>query len=151
MGEGQRERETQNPKRAPGSELAAQSPMWGSNPRAARSLPEPKPGTQPRSPPPRAPLSQNFHYGLTKIRVTPTFSVTKGAVKWVLCLHPSVGSCDAHGTPQFPFLAAPCPGRLGHSGWVWSTELLPGIRDPDFKDSREQSGHLAELDPFHAH
>ena len=32
MGEGQRERETQNPKQAPGSELSAQSPMWGSNP-----------------------------------------------------------------------------------------------------------------------
>ena len=28
---GQRERETQNPKQAPGSELSAQSPMWGSN------------------------------------------------------------------------------------------------------------------------
>ena len=33
MGEGQRERErkTQNLKQAPGSELSAQSPMWGSN------------------------------------------------------------------------------------------------------------------------
>ena len=31
-GEGQRERETQNPKQAPGSELSAQSPMRGSNP-----------------------------------------------------------------------------------------------------------------------
>ena len=31
-GEGQRERETQNPKRAPGSELSAQSPTRGSNP-----------------------------------------------------------------------------------------------------------------------
>ena len=28
-GEGQREGETQNPKWAPGSELSAQSPMWG--------------------------------------------------------------------------------------------------------------------------
>ena len=44
MGKGQREREreraragagerdTQNPKQAPGSKLSAQSPMWGSNP-----------------------------------------------------------------------------------------------------------------------
>ena len=32
-----RERETQNPKQAPGSELSAQSPMWGSNSRAVRS------------------------------------------------------------------------------------------------------------------
>ena len=31
-GEGQRERETQNPKQAPGSELSAQSPMQGLNP-----------------------------------------------------------------------------------------------------------------------
>ena len=31
VGEGQRERETQNPKQAPGSELSAQSPMRGSN------------------------------------------------------------------------------------------------------------------------
>ena len=30
-GEGQGERETQNPKQAPGSELSAQSPMCGSN------------------------------------------------------------------------------------------------------------------------
>ena len=28
VGEGQRERETQNPKQAPGSELSAQSPIW---------------------------------------------------------------------------------------------------------------------------
>ena len=31
-GEGQRETEIQKPKQAPGSELSAQSPMWGSNP-----------------------------------------------------------------------------------------------------------------------
>ena len=31
VGEGQRENETQNLKQAPGSELSAQSPMWGSN------------------------------------------------------------------------------------------------------------------------
>ena len=36
-GEGQRERETQNPKQAAGSELSAQSPLGGSNPRAVRS------------------------------------------------------------------------------------------------------------------
>ena len=32
MGEGQRERETQSLKLAPGSELSAESPAWGSNP-----------------------------------------------------------------------------------------------------------------------
>ena len=30
-GEGQRDRKTQNPKQAPGSELSAQNPTWGSN------------------------------------------------------------------------------------------------------------------------
>ena len=37
-----RERETQNLKQAPGSELSAQSLTWGSNSRTARSRPEPK-------------------------------------------------------------------------------------------------------------
>ena len=35
-GEGQREKETQNPKEAPGSELSAQSLMQGSNSRTVR-------------------------------------------------------------------------------------------------------------------
>ena len=41
-GDGQREREIQNLKQAPGSELPAQSPMRGLNPRTVRSSPEPK-------------------------------------------------------------------------------------------------------------
>ena len=36
-GKGQRERETQNLKQAPGSELSAESPMWGSNSGTERS------------------------------------------------------------------------------------------------------------------
>ena len=40
MGEEQRERETQNPKQAPGSELSAQSPMQGSNSKTVRSWSE---------------------------------------------------------------------------------------------------------------
>ena len=32
VGKGQREKETQNTRQAPGSELSAQSPKWGSNP-----------------------------------------------------------------------------------------------------------------------
>ena len=36
-GEGQRERETQYPKQAPGFELSAQSPTWGSNSWTMRS------------------------------------------------------------------------------------------------------------------
>ena len=39
-GGAERERETQNLKPAPGSELSAQSPMGGSNPRTGSSRPE---------------------------------------------------------------------------------------------------------------
>ena len=42
LGEGQREREMQNLKQAPGPELSAQSPTQGSNLRTMRSWPEPK-------------------------------------------------------------------------------------------------------------
>ena len=38
--EGQRTRETQNPKQTPGSELSAQSPTRGLNPQTERSWPE---------------------------------------------------------------------------------------------------------------
>ena len=38
--EGQRERETQDPKQAPGSELSAQSPTRGSNSQTMRSVAE---------------------------------------------------------------------------------------------------------------
>ena len=41
-GEGQKERETQNLKQAPGSELSAQNRTWGSNSRTMRSWPERK-------------------------------------------------------------------------------------------------------------
>ena len=44
-GEGQGERETQNPKKAPGSELSAQSQMQGLNSQTMRSWPEPKSDT----------------------------------------------------------------------------------------------------------
>ena len=37
VGEGQRARETQNPKQAPGSELSAQSPTRGPNPQIGRA------------------------------------------------------------------------------------------------------------------
>ena len=36
QGEGQRDRETQNPKQAPGSKLSAQSLTWDSNSQTAR-------------------------------------------------------------------------------------------------------------------
>ena len=50
-GLGQREREAQNPKQAPGSELSAQSLTWGSNSRAVRSWAEPKSDAQLTEPP----------------------------------------------------------------------------------------------------
>ena len=51
VGEGQRERETHNPKQAPGSELAAQSPTRVSDPWTVRSWPELKSDTRPTEPP----------------------------------------------------------------------------------------------------
>ena len=52
-GGAERESETQNLKQAPGSELSAQSLMWGLNPQAVRSGPEPKSDAQPTEPPRR--------------------------------------------------------------------------------------------------
>ena len=59
MGEEQRERETQNLKQAPGSELKAQSPTRGSNSQTVRARPEPKSDTQPTEPP-RCPCGTLF-------------------------------------------------------------------------------------------
>ena len=58
-GGAERERETQNPKQAPGSELSAQSPMRGSNSQTVRSWPEPKSDAQPTEPP-RRPTTWHF-------------------------------------------------------------------------------------------
>ena len=54
VGVGQRERETQDRKQAPGSGLSAQSPTRGLNARTLRSGPEPKSEARPTEPP-RAP------------------------------------------------------------------------------------------------
>ena len=51
VGEGQRERETQMQKQAPGSEVSVQSPRQGSNSQTMRSWPEPKSVAQPTEPP----------------------------------------------------------------------------------------------------
>ena len=59
MGEGQRERETQNPKQAPGSERSAQSLTQGLNSRTVRSWPEPKLDAQ-LTEPPRHPFISYF-------------------------------------------------------------------------------------------
>ena len=53
MGEGQRERETQTLKQAPGSELSAQSPKRGSDSQIVRSWPELKSEAQLTEPPRR--------------------------------------------------------------------------------------------------
>ena len=83
MGEGQRERETQNLKQAPGSELSAQSPTRGSNSRTSRSWPEPKSDASPTEPPRRPTLLMFCNYpgrfdkpGLTGGRV-------RELLKWI--------------------------------------------------------------------
>ena len=50
MGKEQGERETQNQKQAPSSEMLVQSPMRGSNSWTVRSWPEPKSDAQPTEP-----------------------------------------------------------------------------------------------------
>ena len=57
-----RERETQNLKQAPGSELSAQSPTRGSNSRTTRSWPELKSAAQPTEPPRRPRLFKSQWY-----------------------------------------------------------------------------------------
>ena len=59
VGEGQRERETEDLKQTPGSKLSAQSPTQDSNPRTTRSWPEPKSDAQ-LTEPPRRPESTSF-------------------------------------------------------------------------------------------
>ena len=59
VGEGQRQKETQNLKQARGSELSAQSPTRGSNPPTVRSWPELKSDAQPTEPP-RCPETRSF-------------------------------------------------------------------------------------------
>ena len=59
-GEEQRERETQNPKQAPGSESSAQNLTQGSNPQTVTSLPEPKSDAQLAEPPRQVPHCQIF-------------------------------------------------------------------------------------------
>ena len=76
-GEGQGERETQNLKQAPGSELSAQSLTRGSNSRTVRSWPEPKSDTQPTEPP-RRPKRENL-----KQTPRPTWSRTQGSLPTV--------------------------------------------------------------------
>ena len=63
-GEGQRERETQNRKQAPGSKPSAQSLTRGSNSLTVRSWPEPKSEAQPTEPPRRPINGDSFNWGL---------------------------------------------------------------------------------------
>ena len=70
------EKETQNPKPAPSSELSAQRPMWGSNPRAVRSCPELKSDAQ-LTEPPWHPPKLFFFYGWSKM-----FSYKTKEVGW---------------------------------------------------------------------
>ena len=68
-GWGQREKETQNLKEAPGFELSVQSPTRGSNSQTTRSRPEPKSGAQ-LTEPPRCPrTAKYFKYFIRIIRI----------------------------------------------------------------------------------
>ena len=64
-GEAERERQTQNPKRAPGSERSVQSLTWGSNSQTVRSWPELKSDAQ-LTEPPRCP-GQDWFLKLTQL------------------------------------------------------------------------------------
>ena len=68
-----RERETQNPKQAPGSEPSAQSPTRGSNSRTAKLWPEPKSAAQPTEPP-RRPQKKMFKYHMLSLFLPFTFA-----------------------------------------------------------------------------
>ena len=78
-GEGQRERETQNPKQASGSELSAQSPTGGSDSQAARAWPELKSDAQPTEPPRRP----------AKIFTLDTLCLPLPPQKWTMENYPS--------------------------------------------------------------
>ena len=63
VGQREKERATQSPKQAPGSEPSAQSPPRGSNSQAVRSWPEPKSDAQ-LTEPPRRPSRRSFIFQL---------------------------------------------------------------------------------------
>ena len=71
VGEGQREREAQNPKQSPGSELSAQSRTWDSNPQTVRSRPELKSDAYPTEPPRRPLHALSVMSGLERNRHLP--------------------------------------------------------------------------------
>ena len=68
MEEGQRWRETENPKQAPGHELSTQSPTQGSNSKTARPRPEPKSDAQLTEPPRRSLILFFYVYSSLKDR-----------------------------------------------------------------------------------
>ena len=110
----ERERETQNPKQAPGSKLSAQSPTRGSNSWTLRSWPELKSDAQPTEPP-RRPCYDLFlteiflptwsgnccytswcttiklykYWNIVFVLTNTTQSISSGKVIWsVSCVHP---------------------------------------------------------------
>ena len=83
VGEGQRERETQNPKQAPSSELPAQSPMRSSSSQTARSWPELKSDAQPTEPP-RCPSNCFLNQVSTCFHHSSSRSTWSSASSWAL-------------------------------------------------------------------
>ena len=88
-----RVRETQNLKEALGSELSAQSLMWGLNPPAVRSWPEPKSETQ-LTEPPRCPGDTDIYTELFMQTVRCQLSKI------------SIPTCDLHQHWWFPALVS---------------------------------------------
>ena len=101
-GGAERERETQNPKQAPGSELSAQGPMRGSNSRSVRSCPEPQSDAQPTEPP-RRPRKWNFLRGESSGQ--PGFVLFLGASRRSRFQPPTPSGCPPTGNTG----PAPCP------------------------------------------
>ena len=107
-GEGQRERETQNPKQAPGSELSAQCPTWCSNSPTARSWPEQKSDTRWTEPPGASDLHDFLDNMFSWV-----FSSLTG--------FPSEAPWLSSSPPQ-------SPGAGGASEWLISTSLTSSTR-----------------------
>ena len=87
-GEGQRERETQNLKQAPGLKLSAQSPVRGLNSKVVRSWPEPKLDTQLTEPPTCPPRSHTIKW--QSLSDPGAFWFQRYALNTILCCLPSL-------------------------------------------------------------
>ena len=118
--EGQRERETQNLKQAPGCELSAQSLMWGSNSWTVRSWSEPKLNTQPTETPmcPWSRILFKIIFRGTWVAQSvkhPTFDFSSGHDLTVCGFESHVRVCTDSFEPTWDSLSAPPPRVRTHT------------------------------------